>query len=201
MPQLCHTQHIIGPLTIQSISLYSLGDQDGHCQCVCKDPKHQKHWGLKKQLCKDASVTSAEQCEQLVKQQLSGAGRGKATAIGAATGAGVGGLATAITAFVEKNNINCRVGNGLNTVSYGKSYTIPTLRDLYLKFGLQLPDVVSPGANIAGCDAWVNACAEYLDLNMCRFAQFNYKSSDGVVAQSVPAACVVSMVCVLKIIR
>ena len=143
-------------------------------------------------ICKDASVTSAEQCEQLVKQQLSGAGRGKATAIGAATGAGVGGLATAITAFVEKNNINCRVGNGLNTVSYGKSYTIPTLRDLYLKFGLQLPDVVSPGANIAGCDAWVNACAEYLDLNMCRFAQFNYKSSDGVVAQSVPAACVVS---------
>ena len=60
LPQLCHTQHITGPLTIQSVSLYSLGEQDGHCQCVCKNPKHQKHWGLKKQLCKDASVTVSE---------------------------------------------------------------------------------------------------------------------------------------------
>ena len=46
---------------------------------------------------------------------------GKSIAVGTAIGAGAGGLATAITAYVEKSNINCRVGDNLNQVGFGKS--------------------------------------------------------------------------------
>lgn len=56
IPQLCPPQYTVGPLTIQSITLYSVGEQDGRCQ----KPKHQKHWGLKKLLRKDASVDYSE---------------------------------------------------------------------------------------------------------------------------------------------
>ena len=70
---------------------------------------------------------------------------GKNAGIGAAIGAGTGGVATAITAFVEKNNISCRVGDGLNTVAFGKSHSIDTLKDFYVKWNLRLPDTVSPG--------------------------------------------------------
>lgn len=60
IPQLFPTQHTVGPLTIQSITLYSVGEQDGRCRCVCQKPKHQKHGGLKKLLRKDASVDYSE---------------------------------------------------------------------------------------------------------------------------------------------
>ena len=51
----------------------------------------------------------------------------KSIGIGAGVGAGTGGLATAITAFVERSNINCRVGDGLERVGFGKSYSIGSL--------------------------------------------------------------------------
>ena len=69
---------------------------------------------------------------------------GKSIGIGAAVGAGTGGLATAITAFVERNNINCRVGDGLSQVGFGKSHSIGTLKDFYIKWNLNLPDVAAP---------------------------------------------------------
>ena len=58
----------------------------------------------------------------------------KTTLVGAGIGAATGGTATAITAFVEKNNINCRVADGLAKVGLGKSYTIDRLRDFYVKW-------------------------------------------------------------------
>lgn len=116
----------------------------------------------------------------------------KTTAIGAATGAGVGGLATAITAFVEKNNISCRVGDGLDTVAYGKSYSIGNLRDFYIKWNLRLPDTVSPTAHVTDCKSWKDMCAAYTDLNLCKSAQFNYKPAGAPTITAIPSACVAS---------
>ncbi len=62
------------------------------------------------------------------------------TLTGAAIGAGTGGVATLITSFVEKNNINCRVGDGLEQVGYGKSHSLGSLKDYYVKWNLRLPE-------------------------------------------------------------
>ena len=69
---------------------------------------------------------------------------GKSIGIGAATGAGVGGLVTAITAAVESSNINCRVGDGLAQVGLNKSHSIDSLRDIYVKWNLNLPETAAP---------------------------------------------------------
>ncbi|MBR2011682.1 MAG: hypothetical protein IKA08_00220 [Alphaproteobacteria bacterium] len=123
--------------------------------------------------------------------------RGKTTAIGAASGAAAGGLATAITAFVERNNINCRVGDGLDQVAFGKSYSIGNLRDFYIKWNLQLPDTVSPTAHVTDCASWKSMCAAYTDLNLCKSAQFNYKPAGAPTVTAIPSACIASgSVCV-----
>ncbi|MBR3510842.1 MAG: hypothetical protein IKN73_02165 [Alphaproteobacteria bacterium] len=69
---------------------------------------------------------------------------GKGLGIGAAAGAGAGGLATMITAFVERSHITCKVGDGLNSIALGKSYTIDSLKDFYIKWNLHLPDSAIP---------------------------------------------------------
>ena len=99
----------------------------------------------------------------------------KTTLIGAGTGAAVGGTATAITAFVERNNINCRVADGLARVSFGKSYTIDRLRDFYVKWALKLPQTLAPTAVVTNCDNWELTCAMFTDLDECAAAQFNYR--------------------------
>ena len=99
----------------------------------------------------------------------------KTTLIGAGTGAAVGGTATAITAFVERNNINCRVADGLAKVGFGKSYTIDRLRDLYVKWALKLPQTLAPTAIVTNCDNWQLTCAMFTDLDECDAAQFNYR--------------------------
>ena len=99
----------------------------------------------------------------------------KTTLIGAGTGAAVGGTATAITAFVERNNINCRVADGLARVSYNKSYTIDRLRDFYVKWALNLPQTLAPTAVVTNCDNWQLTCAMFTDLKECAAAQFNYR--------------------------
>ena len=117
---------------------------------------------------------------------------GKSIATGAAIGAGTGGLATAITAFVERNNINCRVGDGLNTVGFGKSHSIGTLKDFYVKWNQSLPDTFTRTATAVDCKSWKLSCAEYTDLNQCKAAALNYKSSiDGTITL-VRSACAVS---------
>lgn len=117
---------------------------------------------------------------------------GKAIGIGVGVGAGAGGLATAITAFVERSNINCRVGDGLAQVGYNKSYSIGTLKDFYVKWNLRLPDTVSPTATVVDCDSWRRACATLTDLNQCAQAQINYRPANASTTTLIPSACVVS---------
>ena len=120
--------------------------------------------------------------------------RARNAGIGAAIGAGTGGVATAITAFVEKSNINCRVGDGLNTVAFGKSHTIDTLKDFYVKWNLRLPDTVSPTSTAVDCKSWKLACAQYTDLDQCEKVALNYRPStkpSGTITL-VQSACAVS---------
>lgn len=106
-----------------------------------------------------------------------GAMIGKGAAIGAATGVGVGGLATAITAFVERSNITCKVGDGLNSVALGKSHTIDTLRDFYVKWNLQLPDTVAPTSVVTDVESWDRACSQYNSkLFDCPYVQISFKT-------------------------
>ena len=116
----------------------------------------------------------------------------KSVGIGAAVGAGTGGLATAITAFVERNNISCRVGDGLEQVAFNKSYSIDTLKDFYVKWNLRVPDVVAPTATITDCQSWKNTCATFADLEQCAVAQFNYKPAGALTTTLVFSACMVS---------
>ncbi len=113
----------------------------------------------------------------------------KSIGIGAAVGAGAGGLATAITAYVEKNNINCRVGDNLDQVGLGKSHVIGTLRDFYVKWNLNLPDVIAPTATIDSCEAWKYNCSRFTNLSDCENAQFNYKPSDAPTFTLVRSVC------------
>ena len=116
----------------------------------------------------------------------------KSVGIGAAVGAGTGGLATAITAFVERNNISCRVGDGLEQVAFNKSYSIDTLKDFYVKWNLRVPDIVAPTATITDCQSWKNTCATFADLEQCDAAQFNYKPAGAPTTMLVSSACKVS---------
>ncbi|MDE6250604.1 MAG: hypothetical protein K2M34_03150 [Alphaproteobacteria bacterium] len=137
-----------------------------------------------------------------LKQALSGVGdviskgdknnRVKTTLTGAAIGAGTGGLATAITAFVEKNNINCRLGDGLDQIGYGKSMSIGSLRDFYVKWNLRLPENVAPTAMVVDCNSWRRACAEITDLEQCKSAQINYKPAGAPAITLIHAACIPS---------
>jgi hypothetical protein len=114
------------------------------------------------------------------------------TLIGAGIGAGVGGLATAITSFVEKNNINCRVGDGLEKVSFGKSFSLGTLKDYYVKWNLNVPDAIMPTAQVTDCTSWKNACATLKDLNQCAKAQVNYRPVGANFTVLVNGACSIS---------
>lgn len=113
----------------------------------------------------------------------------KSIGIGAGVGAGTGGLATAITAFVERSNINCRVGDGLERVGFGKSYSIGSLKDFYVKWNLHLPDTVAPTANVVDCATWRSACGTLTDLKQCAAAQVNYQPAGAPTIKLIKAAC------------
>ncbi len=115
---------------------------------------------------------------------------GRSIATGAAIGAGAGGVATAITAFVERSNISCRVGDGLNTVAFGKSHSIDSLKDFYVKWNLRLPDTVSPTSTVVDCKTWKSACAQYTDVNQCKNVALNYKPKTNGTTTLVRSACV-----------
>lgn len=113
----------------------------------------------------------------------------KSVGVGAAVGAGAGGLATAITAYVERNNINCRVGDNLEQVGLNKSHVIGTLRDFYVKWNLNLPDVIAPTATIDSCDAWKYNCSRFTNLADCENAQFNFKPAGAPTYTLVRSVC------------
>ena len=117
---------------------------------------------------------------------------GRSIATGAAIGAGTGGVATAITAFVERSNITCHVGDGLNTVAFGKSHSIDSLKDFYVKWNLRLPDTVSPTSTVVDCDSWKSACAQFVDLNQCKSVALNYRPGTSVATTLVRSACIAS---------
>lgn len=122
---------------------------------------------------------------------------GRGALIGAASGAGAGGVATAITAFVERNNISCHLGDNLDRVALGKAYSIGSLRDFYVKWNLNLPDTMVPTVLVSGCNSWRTACAKYHDLNQCVNVAFNYKPFDAKNVTLVYSPCVASgSVCV-----
>ena len=119
-----------------------------------------------------------------------GATIGKGAGIGAAIGAGAGGVATAITALVEHDNINCRVGDGLGQVGLNKSYSIDGLKDLYVKWNLNLPDtqVLGGGTTVSDLSSWEYACKTYTSASACGSAQFYYKNAVGAL-EWVYSAC------------
>lgn len=136
------------------------------------------------------SVFTREVTDMIEKGEKSN--MGKSIAVGAAVGAGAGALGTAITAFVERNNINCRVGDGLEQVGFGKSHAIGTLRDFYVKWNLQVPDTVQPTAVVNDCASWRSACAQYKTDIDCKNAQINYKPAGAKTTELIRSACAVS---------
>ncbi len=135
----------------------------------------------------------------MAKEPNKGAEIGKGVGIGVATGAAAGGLATAITAFVEKSNITCKVGDGLNTVALGKSHTIDSLKDFYVKWNLHLPDTVSPTSAVVDRASWEQACGQFNNkLSECPKVQINLKDAKGKYTL-IPSACKVSgSVCMIN---
>ena len=127
-----------------------------------------------------------------------GAMIGKGAAIGAAAGVGAGGLATAITAFVERSNISCKVGDGLESVSLGKTHTIDTLKNFYVKWSLQLPDTLTPTAAVTDIESWQQACSQFNHkLYDCPNVQINYKKNGKY--ELIPSACRLSgTICIVN---
>ncbi|MDR0449512.1 MAG: hypothetical protein LBG89_03600 [Rickettsiales bacterium] len=120
-------------------------------------------------------------------------GKGARAAIGGGIGAAGGaGLASAITYFVESNNITCRVGDNLEKVGYDKSFSIPTLKDFYVKWALNLPDSTSsnpiPVMNRAD---WVAACGSAVanDRASCQEMKVNYRREGLITGMQVWNAC------------
>jgi hypothetical protein len=123
-------------------------------------------------------------------------GKGKGALTGAAIGGGValgvGGIATAITAFVESNNIQCRVGDGLDSVGFGKSGRVKSLKDYYVEWNLRLPDTVMPQQTVTECNSWNTACNSIANIADCAMAVVNYQPEGATRSTQVEAACAVS---------
>lgn len=118
--------------------------------------------------------------------------RVKTTLIGAGVGAGAGGVATAITAFVERSNINCRVGDGLAQVGFGKSHNIGTLKDFYVKWNLHLPESITPTGQANDCNSWRALCGAMTDAAQCKAASINWHGPEDKTMTLVRSACAMS---------
>ena len=118
--------------------------------------------------------------------------RGKSALVGAGVGLGAGGVATAITAFVERNNISCHVGDGLNTVGFGKAFTIDSLKDFYVKWNLRVADSISPTARVTSCADWIATCGMYTTAEDCKAVQINYQKPGRNTTTLVRSACKMS---------
>jgi hypothetical protein len=118
---------------------------------------------------------------------------GKGALIGGATGLAAGGLATAITAFVEKNNISCHVGDGLDRVQLSKSGSIDSLKNYYVKWKLNLPDTIGPAPTtpVADCDTWISVCESLTSISDCITATLPYRADGENSATMVYNACAV----------
>ena len=148
----------------------------------------------------DSSVSRTVRAGKVEEAPDKGKEIGKGAGIGLATGAAAGGLATAITAFVEKSNITCKVGDGLNSVALGKSHTIDSLKDFYVKWNLRLPDTVSPTSAVIDKASWEQACSQFNNkLADCPKVQINLKDVQTGKYTLIPSACKVSgSICIIN---
>lgn len=113
---------------------------------------------------------------------------GKGMLIGGGIAAAAGGIATAIVAGIESNNIKCVVGNNWGSTSLGKSYSIDSLKDLYVKHGFQFPDSVISTTVVTNQQTWEYACAEFAgNVEDCPNVQIVYSHSGG--REVVSSAC------------
>jgi len=113
---------------------------------------------------------------------------GKGMLVGGAIGVGVGGLATGITALIERDNIKCEVEKGLGSVAFGKSHTVDSLRTWYVRYGLNLPDTVLANTPVTDKNSWGVACSEFQgNSEDCQVASIIYKHNDK--REVVPFAC------------
>lgn len=109
--------------------------------------------------------------------------------IGAGTGAAAGGVATAITSFVERNNISCRIGNNADTVGYNKSASIDSLKDYYTKWNLNMAEYIGPDNVMDSCAAFRLACESLGDAYYCSNATIVAKPESGARAMPIMGAC------------
>ena len=166
---------------------------NGHDDCVSSDAIKPELSSLK------SLLSQIENGVGIKLKTTKGKEIGKGIAIGAASGAAAGGIATAITALVERGNISCKVGDGLNSVAFGKAHTIDTLKDFYVKWNLHLPDAVSPTSAVIDRTSWEQACSQFNNKLMdCAKVQINLKDAKGKYTL-IPAACkVVGNVCTIN---
>jgi hypothetical protein len=113
----------------------------------------------------------------------------KTTLVGGGIGLAAGGVATAITAFVERNNISCHVGDGLESVGFGKSFTIGSLKDYYVKWNLRVADSISPTAKVTSCQDWIDTCGMYTTAEECKAVVINYQRPGRNTTLPVQSAC------------
>ncbi|MFA7188114.1 MAG: hypothetical protein WC137_01410 [Alphaproteobacteria bacterium] len=171
--------------------MYSNFNAEVYCAAEEKDCITSKEF--KKQVERLGSVLETlEIANEVEEKGMSKAGKG--ALIGAGAGIVAGGLTTAITAFVEKNNINCRVGDGLDRIAMGKSGTIDTLKEYYTKWALNLPDVLAPTptSTVADCASWGAACATIANVSDCVTAGINYLPAGGITSELVYNACAIN---------
>ena len=134
-----------------------------------------------------SAIINTDAVDTAMEQEKSTIGRN--AGIGAATGAAAGGVATAITAFVERSNISCHVGDNLAKVSMGKSYNIETLREFYVKWGMNLSDLQPTETSTVTTKAqWSAACSKYNnDLDTCLMLKVKVDTNN--VTETVSSAC------------
>lgn len=138
----------------------------------------------------DALRSVLNQVEVVVEPAGSGPSVGKGMLVGGLVGAGVGGLATGITAVIEKNNISCKVEEDLGSVSFGKSYTIDSLKNLYVKYGMNLPDSIVANTPVTDKNSWGVACSEFQGKQEeCENASVLYRRDSSSKREVVPFAC------------
>jgi len=114
---------------------------------------------------------------------------------GAGIGAAAGGIATAITTFIERNNVECRVGDGLDAIAYGRSGRVRTLREYYVDWALNLPETLIVNTVVQGADenercvVWNSACNSIVTNGDCNSAAILLQADASLSRAQVNNAC------------
>ena len=87
----------------------------------------------------------------------------------------------------------------MNSVALGKSHTIDSLKDFYVKWNLHLPDTIAPTSVVTDRASWEQACSQFNSKLMdCPRVQVNLKDTAGKYTL-VPYACKVSgSICIVN---